>query len=137
MSPFPPCFLNRDARSLSLRSLASAISERRQFFVACEDCAAHLALSLHRRLDNRVSSSSALSEARLIFLLYLSIVQCSQDVAILCACFVELELRYVQRPLYIYIYIPIYIYEKSLPDVRLGWLAPARQLRIALCARID
>ena len=55
-------------RSLSLRSLASAVSERRQFFVACEDCAARLALSLHRRLDNRVSSSSALSEARLIFL---------------------------------------------------------------------
>ena len=26
-------------------------------------------------------------------------------------------------PIYIYIYI-----EKSLPDVRLGWLAPARQL---------
>ena len=45
---------------------------------------------------------------------------------------VKLELRYVQRPLYIYpytyIYIYIYIYiEKSLPDVRLGWLAPARQ----------
>ena len=39
---------------------------------------------------------------------------------------VELELRYVQRPLYTYIYTYIYI-EKSLPDVRLGWLAPARQ----------
>ena len=61
-------------RSLSIRSLASAVSEPRQFFVACEDCAARLALSLPRRLDNRVSSSSALSEARLIFLRYLSLV---------------------------------------------------------------
>ena len=38
-------------RSLSLRSLASAVSEPRQFFVACEDCAARLALSLPRRLS--------------------------------------------------------------------------------------
>ena len=46
-------------RSLSLvdrRSLASAVSEPRQFFVTCEDCAARLALSLPRPLDNRVSS---------------------------------------------------------------------------------
>ena len=55
--------------------LASAVSEPRQFFVACEDCAARLALSLPRRLDNRVSSSSALSEARRIFLRYLSLVR--------------------------------------------------------------
>ena len=52
-------------RSLSLRSLASAVSESRQFFAACEDCATRLALSLPQRLDNRVSSSSALFEARL------------------------------------------------------------------------
>ena len=64
-------------RSLSLvdrRSLASAVSEQRQFFVACEYCAARLALSLPRCLDNRVSSSSAFSEARLIFLRCLSLV---------------------------------------------------------------
>ena len=31
----------------------------------------------------------------------------------------------------IYIYLPIYLYiEKSLPDVRLGWLASARQLTV-------
>ena len=67
-------------QSLSLvdrRSLASAVSEPRQFFVACEDCAARLALSLPRCLDNRVSSSSAFSEARLIFLRYLSLVHCT------------------------------------------------------------
>ena len=66
VSPFPPRFHNRDASyfGLSLRSLASAVSESRQFFAACEDCAARLALSLPQRLDNRVSSSSALSEAR-------------------------------------------------------------------------
>ena len=58
-------------RSLSVRSLASAVSEPRQFFVACEDCTARFALSLLWRLDNRVSSSSALSEARRIFLRYL------------------------------------------------------------------
>ena len=92
MCPFPPRFLNRDASSL--RSLASAVSEQRQFFVACEDCAARLALSLPRRLDNRVSSSSALSEARLIFLLY--VVKMLQFYA---RVVVELELRYVQRPL--------------------------------------
>ena len=100
MSPFPPCFLNRDARSLSLRSLASAVSEQRQFFVACEDCAARLAQSLHRRLDNRVSSSAALSEARLIFLRYLSIVQIAKQFN--ARVFVELELRYVQRPINVY-----------------------------------
>ena len=50
-------------RSLAVRSLASAVSEPPQFFVACEDCAARLALSLLWRLDNRVSSFSALSEA--------------------------------------------------------------------------
>ena len=55
-------------RSPSVRSLASAVSEPRQFFVACEDCTARFALSLLWRLDNRVSSSSALSEARRIFL---------------------------------------------------------------------
>ena len=35
-------------------------------------------------------------------------------------------------PCILLVYIPIYLYiytEKSLPDVRLGWLAPARQLR--------
>ena len=76
-------------RSLSVRSLASAVSEPRQFFVACEDCTARFALSLLWRLDNRVSSSSALSEARRIFLRYLY-----------ARVVVELELRYVQRPLY-------------------------------------
>ena len=55
--------------------LASAVSEPRQFFVACEDCAARLALSLPRRLANRVSSSPVLSEARRIFLRYLSLVR--------------------------------------------------------------
>ena len=96
MSPFPPRFQNRDASyfDLSLRSLASAVSESRQFFAACEDCAARLALSLPQRLDNRVSSSSALSEARLIFLL--NVVKMFQFYA---RVFVELELRYVQRPL--------------------------------------
>ena len=53
-------------RSLAVRSLASAVSEPPQFFVACEDCAARLAQSLLQRLDNRISSSSALSEARRI-----------------------------------------------------------------------
>ena len=67
VSPFPPRFPNRDPSYFDL-SLASAVSESRQFFAACEDCAARLALSLPQRLDNRVSSSSALSEARLIFL---------------------------------------------------------------------
>ncbi len=65
-------------RSLSLvdqRSLASAVSELRHFFVACED---RLALSLPRRLDSCVSSSSALSEARRIFLRYLSLVHCKR-----------------------------------------------------------
>ena len=64
-------------RSLSLVHRRSAVSGRRQFFLAC---AARLALFLPRRLDNRVSSSSALSEARRIFLLI------NTDVAILCAC---------------------------------------------------
>ena len=82
-------------RSLSLRSLASAASEPRQFFVAYEelDCAARLVLSLPRRLDDRGSSSS---EARLIFLRYLSLVKMLQFYA---RVVVELELRYVQRPL--------------------------------------
>ena len=53
-------------RSLAVRSLASAVSEPPQFFVACEVCAARLALSLLWRLDNHVSPSSALSEARRI-----------------------------------------------------------------------
>ena len=74
VSPFPP-HRNASYFDLSLRSLASAVSESQHFFAACEDCAARLALSLPQRLDNRVSSSSALSEARLIFLRYLSLVQ--------------------------------------------------------------
>ena len=78
--------------------LASAVSEPRQFFVACEDCAARLALSLPRRLDNRVSSSPVLSEARRIFLRYLSLRMLRFYARVV----VELELRYVQRPLYIY-----------------------------------
>ena len=53
------------ALSLAVRSLASAVSEPPQFFVACENCAARLALSLLWRLDNRVS---ALSEARRIYI---------------------------------------------------------------------
>ena len=70
---FPPRFKKRDASFFDLYALwASAVSEPRRFFVACEDCAVRLALSLPRRLDNRVSSSSALSEARRIFLRYLS-----------------------------------------------------------------
>ena len=101
-------------RSLSLRSLASAVSESRQFFAACEDCAARLALSLPQRLDNRVSSAP--SEARLIFILYLSLVV--KMLQFYARVVVELQLRYVQRPLYIHLYI--YIIEKSLPDVRLG-----------------
>ena len=95
VSPFPPRFPNRDPSYFDM-SLASAVSESRQFFAACEDCAARLALSLHQRLDNRVSSSSALSEARLIFLRYLSLVKMLQFYA---RVVVELELRYVQRPL--------------------------------------
>ena len=121
-SPFPPRFLNRDASFFDLCLLlidASAISESRQFLVACEDCAARFA---PRRLDNRVSSSSALSEARRIFLRYLSLVQAALHMRIqilqFYACVVvEVELRYVQRPLNI-IY-NLYI-EKSLPAVRLG-----------------
>ena len=57
-----------DATVSTFSDLASAVSEPRQFFVASEDCAARLALSLPRHLDNRVSSSSTLSEARRIFL---------------------------------------------------------------------
>ena len=82
-------------RSLSLHSLASAVSEPRQFSVACKDCAARLALSLPRRLDNRVPSSSALSEARRNFLRYLRIRMLQFYARVV----VELELRYVQRPL--------------------------------------
>ena len=78
--------------------LASAVSEPRQFFVACEDCAARLALSLPRRLDNRVSSSPVLSEARRIFLRYLSLVRIRM-LQFYARVVVELELRYVQRPL--------------------------------------
>ena len=114
VSRFPPRFLNRDA---DLCLYASAVSEPRQFFVACEDCAARLALSLSRRLDNRVSSSSALSEARLIFLRSLSlyIIRCCNFMRVL-----SLNWNYgMCSARYI---------EKSLPDVRLGWLAPARQL---------
>ena len=77
-------------RSLSLRSLASAVSEPRHFFVACEDCAACLALSLPRRLDNRVSSSSG------------ALYKCIRMLQFYARVVVELELRYVQRPLYIY-----------------------------------
>ena len=75
-------------RSLSVCCLASAVSEPQQFFVAYEDYAARLALSLLRCLDDRVSSFSALSEVRHIFLRYLSLVHCIAytDVAILCAC---------------------------------------------------
>ena len=89
-------------RSLSLvnrRFLASAVSEPRQFFVVCEDCAARLTLSLPQRLDNRVSSSSALSEARRIFLRYLSLVHCTscriRMLQFYARVVVELELRYV------------------------------------------
>ena len=89
-------------RSLSVRSLASAVSEPRQFFVACEDCTARFALSLLWRQDNRVSSASALSEARRIFLRYL--VHCIRMLQFYARVVVKLELRYVQRPLYIYPY---------------------------------
>ena len=112
------------------RSLASAVSEPRQFLVACEDSAARLALSLPRRLDNRVSSSSTLSEARHIFLRYLSPVHCinvvkrTRMLQFYARVVVELELRYVQRPLYIY--IP-YIYRKIAAGCTTRWLAPARQ----------
>ena len=68
---------------------------------------------LPRRLDNRVSSSSALSEARRIFLRYLHCInvysKCIRILQFYARVVVELELRYVQRPLYIYIYIYIYI----------------------------
>ena len=99
-------------RSPSVRSLASAVSEPRQFFVACEDCTARFALSLLWRLDNRVSSSSALSEARRIFLVSSALTRMYARVV------VELELRYVQRPLYTY----IYIYRK----IAARWLARSR-----------
>ena len=60
--------------------------------------------SLPQRLDNRVSSSSALSQARRNFLRYLSLVlvHCINVVRTLqfyARVVVELELRYVQRPL--------------------------------------
>ena len=71
---------------------------------------------LPRRLANRVSSSSALSEARRIFLRYLHCIniysKCIRILHFYARVVVELELRYVQRPLYIYhIYIYIYIYK--------------------------
>ena len=50
---------------------------------------------LPRRLDNRVSSSSALSEARRIFLRYINV----RILQFYARVVVELELRYVQRPL--------------------------------------
>ena len=62
-------------------------------FVACEDCAAHLALSL--LLDNRVYSFSGLSEARRIFIRYLSIVHCIRMLQFYARVVVE---WYVQRP---------------------------------------
>ena len=71
---------------------------RENYFIVCEDCAALLALSLPRRLDNRVFSSSALSEARRIFLRYLSLVK-RRMLQLYARVVVELELRYVQRPL--------------------------------------
>ena len=78
VSPFRQRFLNRDASFFDLclyrvdrRSLASGVSEPRQCLVACENCAACLALSLPQHLG--VSSSSALSQARPIFLRYLSL----------------------------------------------------------------
>ena len=108
-------------RSPSVRSLASAVSEPRQFFVACEDCTARFALSLLWRLDNRVSSSSALSEARRIFLV--SSGGCCNFMRVL-----SLNWNYgMCSARYI---------EKSLPDVRLGWLAPARQLDNAQTQRL-
>ena len=81
-------------RSLSLvnrRSLASAVSEPRP----AKTVRLYL-YELPRRLDNRVSSSSALSEARRIFLRYLSLVY-SQILQFYARVVVELELRYVQR----------------------------------------
>ena len=87
-------------RSLSLRSLASAVSESRQFFAACEDCAARLALSLPQRLDNRVSSSSALSTH-----LSVSCARCCNFMRVL-----SLNWNYGMCS----------AREKSLPDVRLG-----------------
>ena len=63
-----------------IRSLASAVSEPRQFLV--EDCAAHLVLSLPRRLDKRLDKRDASSFD--ICLVHSS--QAYTDVAILCAC---------------------------------------------------
>ena len=90
------CLYKRYLSQVDRRSLASAVSEPRQFFVACEDCAARLALSLPLRLDNRVSSSSALSEARRIFLRYLSLEHCRAQ--FYARVVVELELRYIYIP---------------------------------------
>ena len=96
------------ALSLAVRSLASAVSEPPQFFVACEDCAARLALSLLWRLDNRVSSSSALSEAR-----HISVSSAIRNFMRV----LSLNWNYGVCSARLYI-------EKSLPAVR---LAPARR----------
>ena len=81
VSPFPPRFLNRDASFFDVALCLYALWPRR-FRAATifrrlrRVCAARLALSLPRRLDYRVSSSFALSEARRIFDRYLSLVYC-------------------------------------------------------------
>ena len=110
-------------RSPSVRSLASAVSEPRQFFVACEDCTARFALSLLWRLDNRVSSSSALSEARRIFLVssagccnFMRVLSLNWNYGMCSARYWRAGASQPSRTsgsdfsIYIYIYIIIYIY---------------------------
>ena len=67
---FPPRFLNRDASFFDLCLYAlwpRQFQSRDNFSSPAKTVAVRLALSLPRRPDNRVSSSSALSEARRIF----------------------------------------------------------------------
>ena len=71
-----------------------ALSESRRLFLR------YLSLVDRRsRLNNRVSSSTALSEARRIFLQYLSLSSVRVYMQFYARVVVELELRYVQRPL--------------------------------------
>ena len=66
MCPFPPRFLNQDASFFDLCLYAlwpRQFQSRDNFSSPTKTVLARLALSLPQRLDNRVSSSSALSEA--------------------------------------------------------------------------
>ena len=82
MCPFPSRFLNRDASffDLCLYALWPRQFQSRDNFSSPAKTVRHASLCLYelpRRLDNRVSSSSALSETRRIFLRYLFLVHCT------------------------------------------------------------